>query len=120
MQKYGTSPAVVVVHSYELPAITRLELNTSPGVSSVAAPEVNVCAAVSVLENNTFPPTSTVASFGMKHPSTVSSHPGVPDPGVGIIVTFVCSANTSLMEITLIRTTSVNKNRIFFNTLLLT
>jgi hypothetical protein len=49
---------------------------------------VNVCATVSVLENITFPPTSTVTSFGMKQPSMVSSHPGVSDPDVGVIVTF--------------------------------
>jgi len=42
-----------------------------------------------VLENITLPPTSTVASFGMKHPSAVSSHPGAPDPDAGLIVTSV-------------------------------
>jgi hypothetical protein len=56
----------------------------------------------------------------MKQPSMVSSHPGVSDPDVGVIVTFEWSANASLMEITLIRTISANTNRIFSNNLLLT
>lgn len=50
-------------------------------------PAVNVCAAVSVFENITFPPTSTVAMLGMKHPSAVCSHPGAPEPSAGTIVT---------------------------------
>jgi len=36
---------------------------------------VNVCAAESVFDIITCPPTSTVAVLGMKHPSVVSSQP---------------------------------------------
>ena len=66
---------MVGFHSYELPATTKLESNAPDGPSA-ALPAVNVCAAVSVLENITDPPTSTVAPFGMKHPSALVSHPG--------------------------------------------
>ena len=77
------------VYSNESPDITRLESN-SPLRPSAAVPAVHVCAALSVFEKITFPPTSTVASIGLLHPSK-SSHPGVCEPAVGTIVTSVCA-----------------------------
>ena len=96
MQKYGCSPTTVGDHSNELPAIAKLESNTAPTESaSEDIPDVNVCAALSVFEKITLPPTSTVAVLGIKHPSGVSSHPGAPEPAAGSIVTSAWSAKTS-------------------------
>ena len=59
-----------------------IDVSNSP-VIPAGVPAENVCAAVSVLENITTPPRSTVAVLGVKHPSGVSSHPGTPEPATG-------------------------------------
>ena len=69
------------------------ELKSVPIVSSDGTPDVNVCLTSSVFENITTPLTSTVAEFGLKHPSSVSSQPEPkPEPDIGVIVTSKWSA----------------------------
>ena len=76
-------------------AIIKLLSNTPSGPSA-AVPDDDVCAALSVLSQVTVPPTVITTVLGMKHES-VSSHPGVDDPGAFVTVAAIpplaCSAN---------------------------
>ena len=60
-------------------------MSNSPLGPSPGDPAVNVCAALSVFENITTSPTSTVTVFGIQHSSRFS-HPGAAEPGAGTIV----------------------------------
>ena len=53
------------IHSAESPGASIPVLNSVPIISSDGIPEENVCEAVSVFENITTPPTSTVAVLGL-------------------------------------------------------
>ena len=75
---------------YALFIITN-ELSHAPLGPSAGVPAVDVCAALSVFENVTIPPTPMVTVDGMKHSG---SHPGVEEPCAFSTVAFIeCSAN---------------------------
>ena len=53
------------IHSAESPGASMPVLNSVPIISSDGTPEENVCETLSVFENITTPPTSTVAVLGL-------------------------------------------------------
>ena len=53
------------IHSAESPGASMPVLNSIPIISSDGTPEENVCETLSVFENITTPPTSTVAVLGL-------------------------------------------------------
>ena len=99
------------IHSAESPGARKPELNSFPGMSSDGTPDVNVCGAVLVFENITTPPTSTVAVFGSKHPSTSQPESGKSEPGTGVIVISEWSAKLA-GDIEIIPATKVNNKKI--------
>ena len=88
MQKYGYSPTASGVHSYTWFGNTKLLSKNAPTLSgSLISPDTHVCATLSVFDIITLPPRSTIALFGILHPSSVNSHPATAEPGTGTIVT---------------------------------
>ena len=76
------------VYSDESPANKRwLNIPSGKPVISSTVPDVNVCISVVGFENVTVPPSPTVATSGMKHPSAVVSHPGILELCTTSIVT---------------------------------
>ena len=90
MQKYGYSPASNAGVVYAAPIITN-ELSHTPLGPSALVPDVDVCAAESLLANVTIPPTPMVTVEGKKQSG---SHPGVEEPiAFSTVVFMLCSAN---------------------------
>ena len=75
MQKYGYSPASSAGVVYDIPTITN-ELSQTPS-GFPGLPEVDVCAALSLLANVTVSPSAMLSVAGMKQSG---SHPGLEEP----------------------------------------
>ena len=63
---------------YDEPLITKLLSQTEPASPDPGSPEVDVCAAESLLTNVTISPTTISNVDGMKQ--SYGSHPGVEEP----------------------------------------
>ena len=72
---------------YAEPGITKL-LSHAPLGPFAPSPDVDVCAAESLLANVTTPPASMVTTAGMKQ---FGSHPGVEEPAAFSTVAFIAA-----------------------------